>query len=194
VILSKEILSALGVILALGGYGVYLYGIWRGTVRPHFFTWFIWGIVMSIGFAAQYAAAAGPGMWVTGISAGITLVIAAWALKKGERHITRSDWVFFIAALVSIPVWLLTETPLYTVLMISLIDAFGFYPTFRKSWTKPWEESITAYTLAALQFVFSVLAMDSVTIITSLYPLTISVLNALLIIQLIARRRWAAKT
>jgi len=48
-----------------------------------------------------------------------------------------ADWYFFLAALAAIPLWLLTRTPLYSVVVVTVIDALAYVPTFRKSWHRP---------------------------------------------------------
>lgn len=184
----NEVITLAGVVVCLLSYGIYIRAILKGQARPHLFTWMIFTVLTSIGFLAQLSADAGPGMFITGLSGLGNLTIAVFAFWKGEKNITRSDWVFFIGALAAIPVWLATETPLYAVLMISAIDAMAFYPTFRKSWNKPWDESAVAYALAGLQFFMSVMGMEKINVITALYPLVIVGLNVLLIALLLGRR------
>src|SRR4051812_25390728 len=96
---EKEIFGVLSVVVGMASYALYIWQIYHGRIKPHLFTWFIWGTVMSIGFAAQYAEGAGPGAWNMGIAAFITFCIAGCAYFKGEKEITRSDWAAFIFAL-----------------------------------------------------------------------------------------------
>lgn len=186
------LLTIAGFAVCIISYAMYVRAVFLHGVKPHLFSWTLFSILGAIGFCAQYSADAGPGMWITAIGTAGNMLTAAIALKRGEKDFTRSDWFFFVAALAAIPVWLLTDTPLYAVLMICVIDAMAMFPTFRKSWMKPWDENATAYGLAAMQFLFSVLAMETVNIITALYPLVIVGLNASLIIELVYRRRKLA--
>jgi hypothetical protein len=189
---EKEIIGIAAVVLGVAGYGFYMGQIYRRAIKPHMFTWIIWGIVMSIGFAVQYAEEAGPGAWNLGVGAAATILIAAASCFYGERKITRGDWVFFIGALSAIPAWLMARDPLWAVVIISLIDAAAFYPTFRKSWMKPREEGSVIYFNGAVQFSLSIAALEKITVTTALYPATIAVLNAGLVMMLLWRRRVLA--
>lgn len=186
---EKEIIGGLAVAIGMAGYAVYLHGVFRGGLRPHMFTWIIWAVVMSTGFAAQYAEDAGPGAWNLGMSALATISIAVASCFYGEKNITRGDWIVFIGALSAIPAWLVTHDPLWAVVIISAIDAAAFYPTFRKSWAKPREEGLLVYLLSVPQFLLSIIALERVTVTTALYPATIVTLNAALVAMLLWRRR-----
>lgn len=182
-----------GFTICILSYAIYIHAIYKHGVKPHLFSWTLFSILGSIGFCAQYSAGAGIGMWITAIGTAGNILTAIIALQRGEKHFTRSDWFFFVAALAAIPVFLMTDTALYAVIMICAIDAMAMFPTFRKSWMKPWDENATAYGLVALQFAFSVMAMDNINIITALYPLTIVCLNILLMVELGYRRQALAK-
>ena len=123
----------------------YLLQTIKGTNKPHIFTWIIWTLLTFIAAAVQYVGNAGPGAWVTGVTGLICVVITIFTFKNGEKHITRSDWVMFIAGLITIPLWLLTNSPLWSIILITTIDCSAFYPTFRKSWHKPHEENTFMY-------------------------------------------------
>jgi uncharacterized membrane protein YidH (DUF202 family) len=190
--LEKEIIGGLAAVLGVAGYGIYMWQVRRRTIRPHMFTWIIWGVVMSIGFAAQYVEDSGPGAWNLGVGAVATILIAVASYFYGEKNITRGDRVVFIGALSAIPAWLATNDPLWAVVIISAIDAAAFYPTFRKSWIKPQEESLWAFLIGIPQFSLSIAALERTTLTTVLYPATIAVLNALLVVMLLWRRKALA--
>jgi len=179
-------------VVGLYSYAVYLWQIHHRTVKPHLFTWIIWGTMSSIGFAAQVVEKAGPGAWNLCLSAMINFVIAFLAFFHGEKNITRSDWIAFVAALSAIPVWIATDNPLWAVVIISVIDALAFYPTIRKSWMRPGEEGAAFFLIGTVQFILSILAMERMTITTVLYPGTIIVMNMLVVTLLLQRRRALA--
>lgn len=185
----KDILGVLAVIIGAYSYIPYFIGMKRGQVKPHVFTWFIWGLITLIAFAAQLSDKAGPGSWVMGFTGLVCLIIAALALKVGEKNITRSDWVCFWMAMAAIPLWLATHNPLWSVILVSIIDIIGFGPTFRKSWMKPWDEDWQVYILCSVKFALSLWALDNVTWITALYPVVMVVINTAFFGMLMARRR-----
>ncbi len=181
--------------LAIGLYGsaFYIRSILKGQTKPHVFTHVVWGTVTFIAFLAQLHDSAGPGSWAMGISALACFTNAALALKYGEKNITRGDKIAFIASLTAIIPWVLTKDPLGSVILISIIDAVAFYPTFRKSWNKPWEENLTAYNIANLKFLLSLVAMRNFTIVTTLYVATVMALNGAFVIMCLIRRQTLPK-
>ena len=150
-------------------------------------------MLTAIGFFAQLSDNAGPGAWITGISAAFTFFIAIIGyIKRSEITITRTDTITFVAALTSIPLWLVTDTPLYSVILITIIDAIAFYPTFAKTWHRPDQELPFQTIMAALKFILSLFALNNYTIITVLYPLSLVIMNTGFLIVLYGRR-WALK-
>ncbi|MCB1558898.1 MAG: hypothetical protein KDJ50_08265, partial [Alphaproteobacteria bacterium] len=65
----------------------------------------------------------------------------------------------------------------------------AYYPTIRKSWHKPHEEALMSYTIGAIKFLLSILALENITIITALYPLAIVTANTFLISMCLWRRK-----
>ena len=177
------------VIIGLAGYAPYFYGIYKQRTRPHVFSWFIWGVLTGIAFAIQIKSGAGAGAWITGFTTLACLTIAAVALRHGEKTITRSDWLTFIAAMASIPLWLLTKDPLYSVLLISVIDALGFYPTFRKTWHKPWEETLISHFMNGAKWIFALAALEQISMNTAFYPFTLVFLNFAFVALALWRRQ-----
>lgn len=167
----------------------YIYFILKDRIKPHVFSWFIWGTLTAIGFAAQHSEGAGPGAWATGAASIACFSVTLLALQRGERSITRSDWISFLAALAAIPLWYFIKDPLGAVIMISLIDVLGYYPTIRKSYYKPHEELIFTHFIGTIKYAFSLLAMEQWILTTWLYPAAISTANIVLVIMLIVRRK-----
>ncbi|MGE0252729.1 MAG: hypothetical protein AB7G80_03240 [Dongiaceae bacterium] len=185
----KELLSLIGIAIAIYAYVPYFRGIWRGETKPHVFSWFLWGVLTGIGWAAQYAENAGPGAWITGFTSLMCLIVAVIAFRQGEKNITTSDWVSFIAALCSIPLWYITKDPLWAVILITVIDALAFYPTFRKSWHKPEQEVTLTYTLSGVKFALALPALENFTLTTALYPASLVVMNFGFVAMVLARRK-----
>jgi len=183
------VFSVLSSILAVISIIPYYIGLWRGQLRPHFFSWVVWAILVSVACAAQIAEDGGLGAITTFLSALICTSIAVISLFRGERNITRTDWMAFIAALMAIPLWLWTENPLISVILVTCIDGLAFVPTFRKSWSKPWEESTMAYGLGALAFALSLPALTTLNVTTALYPAAVTLFNGGFCVMVLLRRR-----
>lgn len=185
----KFILGITATIIAFIGYIPYFRDIFTNKTKPHAFSWLIWGVLTAIGFAGQVAGGAGSGAWVTGFSAVVCFIIFVIGLIKGRTNVVLVDWLSLIGAVVSLYFWYLTENPLLSVVLITIIDALGFFPTFRKSYSKPYEETLSTFFLSGAKFFISLFALDNFSIITSLYPLSLVVMNWIFVVMLIFRRK-----
>ncbi len=184
----KDMLGLLSLLLSVVSYVPYVRSIFVANTKPHAFTWLVWGTVMAIAFFAQLSDKAGAGSWSTGLSAAFCLGIGIIALFRGEKHITRGDWIAFLTTLVAIPLWVVTSDPLWSVLLVTAIDAIAYYPTFRKSYAKPDEELAFKYVLTVIRYLFSLLALEHYTVVTSVYQFVSIAMEAGIVIMLLWRR------
>jgi len=172
---AKLLLSIAASALTIWAFVPYIRDIRNGTYTPHFFSWIIWAITTTIVAIAQFSAKGGLGAWPILLSGLITAYVAYLAFtKKSTLRITRTDWVFFWGALLSIPVWYLTADPLWSVIILTTIDLFGFWPTLRKSWTHPQEESSGFYVLMGIRNLLACIALESYSWTTLLFPALIA--------------------
>ena len=187
--LDKNFYGALSVVISLYASSTYIYGLWKYKFRPHMFTWIIWTLLTGIAFVAQWSDSAGAGSWVMAVSTIVCAMISAYACFAGEKNITRGDWMTFLAALMAIPVWMATNNPLYAVILVTAIDALGFYPTFRKSWRDPYSDSAFSFALHAVKFIPSIFAMEKFSAVNLTYPLALVALNGGFAVMLVMRRK-----
>lgn len=186
--------ATLSVIVGFLGNIDYWRAICSGRIKPHLFTWIIWGLITALVAVAQAVKGAGAGNWAMISTAGICFLFAYYAWRQGEKEITRGDWVCLLLALGAIPLWQLTGDPIWSVMCVCFIDLLGFYPTARKSWVKPWEEKIRPYLLANLKFFLGLMALAAYNPTTMLYPIFIIGANTAFILLLVSRRRHYAGT
>ena len=185
----KEIFGLIAILIAIISYVPYFAGIYKGAVKPHAFTWTIWGILTLIAFFAQWSDGGGAGAWVTGFTALVSFFIVLTAIRNGFKNITKTDWSSFAVAVLSIPLWIITKNPLWSVILITVIDALGFYPTIRKSYTNPYEEPAVTYGLSSIKFIFAIFALGNFSVITVLYPASLVLANGLFVVMLWWRRK-----
>ncbi|MBT2970891.1 MAG: hypothetical protein KME56_15110 [Candidatus Thiodiazotropha sp. (ex Ctena orbiculata)] len=185
----KELFSGLAVAITFIAFFPYIRAIIAGRTKPHVFSWIIWGTTTFIVFLAQLEDGGGVGAWPIGISGLITLFIAFLAYrKKSDITITRVDWSFFVAAMVSIPVWYVTSDPTWAVILLTTIDVIGFGPTIRKAFAHPYDEDVTFFALFVLRNVLVIAALENYSIATLLFPAVIAAVCLLFIIMIIHRR------
>src|SRR5687768_5095367 len=168
---QHELFSIVSIVLTFVAYAPYIAAIRKRQVKPHFFSWVIWSITTAVVFFAQLSADGGAGAWPTAVSALITMFVAAlsWVLRS-DINITRADRGFLIASLAALPAWFFTADPLWSVLILTVVDVLGFGPTLRKAYTYPYEESLQFYNLFIVRSVFSVLALETRNLTTMLFP------------------------
>jgi hypothetical protein len=186
----KLIFSGLAIIITFMAFIPYIRGILHGRIKPHLFSWLIWGMTTLIVFFAQLDADGGTGAWPIGVSGVITVYIAFLSyVKRGDISITRLDRLFFSAALLSIPCWYFTSNPMWAVILLTTIDLLGFGPTIRKAYDHPYEESLLFIFMFFLRNTFALLALESYSLTTMLFPLSICVVCLFLCTLISYRRR-----
>ncbi|MEW6682556.1 MAG: hypothetical protein AB1451_06485 [Nitrospirota bacterium] len=189
----KEFLSAVAIGLTLVAFFPYISAILKGTVKPHVFSWVIWGTTTFVVFLAQLDDNGGAGAWPIGVSGSITIVIALLAyLKRADVSITRTDWSFLVSAISSLPVWYLTSDPLWAVVILTTVDVLGFGPTVRKAYASPHSESLLFFALFAARNLIVIMALENYTVTTVLFPAVIAATCALLIAMVAYRRNALA--
>ena len=93
------------------------------------------------------------------------------------------------AALAALIIWRYTSDPNIAVILVSLAFALGFVPTFFKSYNKPGQETAVTFALNSVKFDIAVIALNSFSVASWLYPTTLFVLNGTFALFLLARRR-----
>lgn len=86
-------------------------------------------------------------------------------------------------------VWVFIKQPVTSVVIVSAVDMLAFGPTIRKSWNKPYTETLSSYIINTVRFGLGLFALEHYSVITYLYPLTWFVANGLFSILLVIRRR-----
>jgi hypothetical protein len=185
----KTILGTAAVIIAIVSFFPYIRDTLKGKTKPHAFSWLVWSIIMGVGFAAQISDGAGTGAWVTSIFASFNFLIFLLSLKWGEKNITTSDWASLVAAAFGVLLWWITSSPLLTVILIVTIYFFGYYPTIRKSFHKPREETLYTHASGVLEAALSFLALQHVSIITALLPAGLFTMNLSFVLMVLIRRK-----
>lgn len=186
--INEQIWGLISVALACFSLIPYLWTTIKGTNKPHIFTWVIWTLLTGVAFLIQFLEGAGSGSWSGGVSTLLCGAILLASFRYGEKHVTKSDWAVFLAALAAIPIWLLTQNPFWAAIWVTLIDSLGYIPTIRKSWAKPHEEMATAHMLAGIKHMAVLLAVQSVSPTTTIYSIGMVIMNSSLVAILLFRR------
>jgi hypothetical protein len=189
----KMLFSLLGIIITIIWYFYYVRDIYKWDNKPHFYSWLIWWIVLLIWFSIQFVHNGGLGSFVTLFEAIFCLGITFIAIKKWEKNITSWDKISLAFAFVSIFFWLVLKNPVISVVLLISIDFFWFFPTFRKAYKKPFEESISPYLAGWIVFTFAIIWLAEYTFLTYAYPLAIIIFDSVLMGMILIRRRVLSK-
>lgn len=189
-VLFKDISSGAAIAITFVAFVPYIRDIVRGKTRPHVFSWVIWGATTLIVFLAQLEGKGGVGAWPIGVSGAITAFIAVLAyVRRADIGITKIDWLFFVAAMSSLPLWYLTSDPLWAVVVLTTVDVLGFGPTVRKVYRAPQSESLLFFGLFALRNVLVIIALEHYSATTVLFPAAVAVACVALVMLMAYRRR-----
>ena len=187
--INKELLSAIAISLTFIAFIPYINAIRRGQTKPHIFSWLIWSSTTFIVFLAQLAGGGGAGAWPIGVSGIITLYVALLAyIKKSDNIITRTDCLFLILAIASLPAWYLTDDPFWAVIILTVVDVLGFGPTFIKSYSQPYAETLTFYIIMVVRNLIAIAALQYYSLTTVLFPAAIAIVSLLFILMVAYRR------
>lgn len=186
----KLAFASLAFILTFVAFYPYYRAILAGEIRPHIFTWWIWGGGTLIVFFAQLSDGAGLGAWPVGVSAVLTTGVAVLAsARRADASITRMDWVFLVMALSALVSWFWTSTALMAVIILTLVDLLGFGPTVRKAYVAPHEESAPFFAISFVRNICILFALEHVSWITALFPAAVGLACGLFLLLILWRRR-----
>jgi hypothetical protein len=185
----KLISSIIAISLTFSAYFPYIYNIVTQKIKPHTFSWIVWGSTTFIVFLAQLQAGGGLGAWPIGVSGAITILVAYLSyIHRSDSSIKKIDWIFFLIAMASLPIWYFTSNPFWAVALLTTIDLLGFGPTIRKAYDHPFEENMTFFLIFVLRNIFAIIALEHFSLTTVLFPAATSVACILLCAMVLLRR------
>lgn len=185
----KEVLGIITVAMAIIGYIPYLRDTFKGKTKPHVISWFLWTLVSFLAFALQWSKGAGSGSYANFTMGLICLVLFLYSFKNGKKDVKPVDIISFILAIIAIVLWLIVHQPVWSIILVVIIDALSFTPTFIKSWSKPWGETLFTWVLSIVRQGLIMLSLQSINLVTILFPLYAFIANILFCTLLITRRK-----
>lgn len=182
----------ISVIFSFFAYSIYYKSIFSWETHPHLYSWLIWWIISVTIWVIQF----NDNAWIWVINTFFVWFLCLWiaflAMKKWDKDITISDKVYLWLGLLSILLWIFIQNPLYSVILLILVDIFWFIPTFRKLFKNPYGENVFPYFLSFLGYSFSILSLSNFSFITWGYVWLTALFNISLYFMVIMRR-WYVK-
>src|ERR1700739_1533133 len=167
----------------------YIRDIFKKKTRPHIYSWLIWTILQVTGVIAMFKNGAGIGVLALSKGAILCGYTSILCIKHGTKNITTFDSLCLVGALASIGVYIYMKDPLPSIILISVIDFVGFLPTLRKAYSEPYSETISMFAFFSVSGLFTMLALNSYTLVTTIYPLTLIGINIIATLVLWTRRK-----
>ena len=185
----KVILALIAALISFSNLVFYVLTIFNGKTKPHFYTWFIWALISFVVGISQILNDAGFGGYYTLLVAFNCTVISLLAFFKSGIKAAKSDHICLILCIFATSLWPITSTPIFSVILLTMIDMAGFIPTARKSYNAPHEENIFTFSIHALTWSLSIVALKEYNSITLIYPIAM-VLAPIALVIFIALRRY----
>lgn len=184
----KELYGYVAVILTVAAYIPYYRDILRGKTHPHVYSWSLWAVLTAILAGLQLQGGAGTAAWVTVVVGILCVGVVGLSLRKGKRDITTTDSVVAGLALVAIVFWLLADKPLVSTVLAITADMLAFIPTVRKTYHRPYSETLSMYVTNVIRFMLAFAAIETYTLLSAAWIITWVIANALFSAMLIVRR------
>jgi len=157
----------------------YTYRVIKGLIRPHPFTWLVWTILTAIMAIVQFNEGAGGGSWLLINTTFFNIIITIFAFKNGMIYADKKDYIVLGFCLACIPLYFYFNLPLYTALVITIIDSVSFIPTIRKAFKDPNGDSAIFQFLMVVAYSCSLLAMDTYTVTTCVFPIAMVIMHGI---------------
>lgn len=159
--MSKILFSVLSIVFSILPAVFYIVSICKKKTKPHAVTWFVWAVIALVIGYLQYVNGGGLGSLTLFTTSLLSFIIFGFALEYHREHVNRMDiWCLFLA-LFGVALFAFVDSKSWSLLILIITDFLGFIPTIRKTWRFPYTESLAAYQLFSLKFVFGTLALTS---------------------------------
>ena len=184
----KEAISFIAVVMTFAAYVPYYRDILNGKTQPHIYSWSLWGFLTVLLVALQIQGGAGPATWITAAAGLMCIGVAILSLKNGKKDITVSDTMVAVLSLLAIGFWVFADQPVISLILVILGDGLAFIPTVRKSWHKPYSETLSLYATNSLRFFLALAAVETYTVLSVAWILFWAIGNGLFAMMLVVRR------
>ena len=177
----KNILIILAGILTVCSYFPYIKSILKNETKPHLYTWLIWTFTQGIAATALFYTDLGFSFSVILLGFLLCFLVFVLSFKYGIKEKSKTDLFFLFLAVLSILIWFFTGTPLYSVILISIVDGLGYVPTIRKTIKNYRTENIHFWVINTFVCIFLLLSLDIFSFINSVFLSTILAGNIIIV-------------
>lgn len=203
--MTKDEWGALSLIVTAGAYTAYLWQTGRERdIQPHPISWLLFTLSTGIAYLAQKARGAAAGDWTTELTALVCFMIFAASLIKytvlyrrlkqrglipEEKLHSPSNLISFWSSALAILLFVFAKTPEGAAFFATGADFIAYWPTLKKGMRQPFTDSTTSFGLNCAKFVIALFAMNSYSFATVVFPATVGVMNACVVVLLMYGRK-----
>lgn len=137
----------------------------------------------------KYNAWAWIGAWATMAITMWSIMIVILSFKYWEKEIKKSDIISFSLAILIVILYITLSDPTYSKIGVLVILTLGFYPTVRKTYYKPDEETLSMYYLAWIRSIIAIFATAQLSFLTLGFPVYVIFANFFFAWMIIARKK-----
>ena len=185
----KLLFSIIWIILVIWAFWHYYYSIFKWETKPHIYTWLTFFLLLTASFFIQ--AKHWWWLWTYVILVNLIWCIIAFLLSLyyWNKEITKLDTLFLLWGIITIIFWLILKQPIISTILIIVIDFFALLPTYRKTWNKPYDETIVIYIISGFIFLSSLLAIENYNFLTTWHQIAIILFDWWLVLYILIRRK-----
>lgn len=179
-----QTLGIIGGVLAFVGYIPYVRDIFNHKVKPQRAAFFIWLMLGLIAVFSQFAKGATSSLWLPSLETVGSLVVFLLSIQYGIGGFSKKDYIALLIAAMGLIAWYFTKEAAVALYLVILVDAAGVYLQLHKAYLHPETETYTAWLLASLGGIFTLLAVGSWDIILLSYPIFIIIANGAVVVAI----------
>ena len=176
-------LVILSVIISLSGAYAYIRDMLRGKSKPNLITWGLWFIAPLIATGAALSAHADYWVTVRTFTSGFGPLLifgTAFFIPKSYWKLHPLDFICGALSVIALTVWLLANSPIIAILLVTISDLLATIPTLIKAWKYPETETSYTYVVGIFTATIIIPAIPTWTIENAAFQVYLMIANTTL--------------
>lgn len=174
----EKLYYAASIILLIGATIPYMIDIVKGRARPARSARIMLLLLICVTLFQQHGLGTGGALSLTIGEVIISVMLLGLALKYGVGGLTKLDKICYALLVIDLGIWYVTKNDLLALHLSILADTVAFWPTLHKTWHDPKSETAIFFWAGVIAPLFAIAAEANPTYSTLVFPIYISVVNA----------------
>lgn len=158
--ITSKVFSGISMLLFLGSFFPYIVAIIKKEIQPTVASWMIWAVIDGITVLALYQKNSLNVIAVLALFGSLT--VACLALFLGEKGWSFFDKVCVGLALLAVVLWLISNEPLWGLILSQIAGLIAAIPTFISTFEDPTRESRLGWMMNWFACIFLVISLGLV--------------------------------